>query len=663
MPTAPGTVRVLQATNGRSLADLLPGCSHPAADRLTVTTATGDGRRQQVADHIADGAVDCVVVDHEPPDDGVIELLDAVRADHPDLPVVLRTDNGSEELASDAIAAGVSAYLHTNEVDQLVDRVVDLAESYRGDRERDRQRERTADLLAQAERIADIGGWEIDTDTTELFWTDHLFDLLGVEGDTEPTLAGALDLCHEADRPVLEAAIDAALDVGTPVDEEVRIRRPDDERRWVRIRGIPVVDGDHVETFRGTVQDVTERRSRERVLREMHDIIADREAAFDQQVRDLLELGRTELGTRYGTLSKISGDDYTFEFVASDDDKVQAGNVVPVSATNCEVAASTEQTLVLGDIERDAPEETHRAGFAEWGIACYLGAPVFVDEAVYGTFCFYDTEPLAGQFSEWERTLVDLMSRWVSYELQRQQVTERLADQNEQLERFASIVSHDLRNPLSIIEGYVQQTVETGEIDHLSRVQSAIDRMDTLIDDMLLLSRSKDAIGDASTVDLADLVEDCWKTVPTETATLTAATDRSIRADETRLQQLLENLFRNSVEHGSTSSRAEPGDSVEHGSTGSRPEADDAIEHGGEGLTVTVGDLDGGFYFEDDGPGIPEDDRERIFNDGYSTSQDGTGLGLSIVAEIVDAHGWTVDVTEGTDGGARFEITGVDVVE
>jgi len=629
MSKASATLRVLHVTESRSLDDLLSACSHPAADRLTVTTATDDEGRPWVADRKAD----CIVVDHEPPSVEGIELLEAVRKERRELPVILRTDSGSEELASNAISAGVSAYLHTGQTEKLVDRVVELGEAYRADRERTQELERAADLLAKTERIADVGGWEIDPETREVFWTDHLFDLLAVEGDEEPPLGRALDVYHEEDRPIVESAVEAALENGEAFDIEVRFRRGDGGIGWLHVKGVPAVVDGRVETLRGAVQNVTERRNRERVLRELHDIIADREAAFGQQVRELLELGRTELDTRYGTLSKITDDQYSFEFVASDDDSVQEGDVVPVGATNCEIAASTEQTLVLGDVARDAPDETDRAGFTEWGIACYLGAPVFVDDAVYGTFCFYGTEPRAGQFSEWERTLVDLMSRWVSYELQRRQATERLAEQNEQLERFASIVSHDLRNPLSIIEGYVQQAIETGEVDQLSRVQSAVDRMDTLIDDVLLLSRSENAIGDRSAVDLAGLVEDCWKTVPTETATLSVSTDRSIHADKTRLRQLLENLFGNSTEHG------------------------------GEGVTVTVDDLDGGFYVEDDGPGIPEADREAVFEDGYSTSKGGTGLGLNIVSEIVEAHGWAIAVTEGTDGGARFELTGVEVVD
>jgi signal transduction histidine kinase len=81
-------------------------------------------------------------------------------------------------------------------------------------------------------------------------------------------------------------------------------------------------------------------------------------------------------------------------------------------------------------------------------------------------------------------------------------------------------------------------------------------------------------------------------------------------------------------------------------------------------VTVTVGELADcdGFYVADDGPGIPADERETVFESGYSTAADGTGFGLSIVEEIASAHGWAVRVTDSAEGGARFEVAGVDVV-
>lgn len=138
--------------------------------------------------------------------------------------------------------------------------------------------------------------------------------------------------------------------------------------------------------------------------------------------------------------------------------------------------------------------------------------------------------------------------------------------------------------------------------------------------------------------------------------------DRPIEADRFRLIQLLENLFRNSVEHGSTSNRAQPGDAVEHGSTGNQnaESPGDAVDHNDSGVEVTVGALNDGFYIADDGTGIPQEARDQAFERGYTTAADGTGLGLDIVSQVAAAHDWELSVGESSDGGFRVEFTGVE---
>ncbi|WP_277814717.1 sensor histidine kinase [Haloarcula limicola] len=87
-----------------------------------------------------------------------------------------------------------------------------------------------------------------------------------------------------------------------------------------------------------------------------------------------------------------------------------------------------------------------------------------------------------------------------------------------------------------------------------------------------------------------------------------------------------------------------------------------AIEHGTADTSVRLGLLDDerGLYVEDDGPGIPPEVRERVFESGHMTKADGTGFGLATVRQTVDAHGWSVDIRESVTGGARFEITGIE---
>ncbi|QLH84900.1 PAS domain-containing sensor histidine kinase [Halosimplex pelagicum] len=233
----------------------------------------------------------------------------------------------------------------------------------------------------------------------------------------------------------------------------------------------------------------------------------------------------------------------------------------------------------------------------------------------------------------------------------------RLSLQNERLESFANVVSHDLRNPLQVAIGLVDVERRDRDSDRLDRVADALDRMDRIVSDVLTVAREGSDLEDPTSVALAVVARDAWETVDTGAATLDVRTQTAVEGDPDRLDRLFANCFRNAVEHGSTNPRSQaPEDAVEHGSTSSRPEADDAVEHGGDGLTVSVVDTERGFAIEDDGVGIPVDDRERVFDAGVSRSSDGTGFGLDIVRTVAEAHGWTVTVGESETGGAAFEF-------
>lgn len=206
-----------------------------------------------------------------------------------------------------------------------------------------------------------------------------------------------------------------------------------------------------------------------------------------------------------------------------------------------------------------------------------------------------------------------------------------LERQNERLDAFASVASHDLRNPLSVAQGYLDIIKDDYEREEIILIDNALDRMNTLIVELLSLSKSGDTINDTEPALVDEVAGNAWRTVDTSDATLEMSAPKIvIMADKTRLQQLFENLFRN------------------------------ASEHGGRDVTVTIGTMDDGIYIADDGVGIPHAEREAVMKAGYTNAEDGTGIGLNIVSQIVSAHDWEIHVTESADGGARFEITNVE---
>jgi len=208
----------------------------------------------------------------------------------------------------------------------------------------------------------------------------------------------------------------------------------------------------------------------------------------------------------------------------------------------------------------------------------------------------------------------------------------KLRRQKDRLDEFASVVSHDLRNPLTVAQGRTEYLSEEYEDEHFDAVVRSLDRMEEIISDTLTLARQGEVVAEPESLDLATLADQCWNNVSVDEATIHIEDQATIPGDKSRLQHLFENLFRN------------------------------AIEHGGTDVTVRVGRTNQhGIYVEDDGPGIPEAAREAVFEPGHTSASGGTGFGLTIIKRIAEAHGWTVDIVDGTEGGARFEFTEIPV--
>ena len=676
-------------------------------DVETATSADGG------IDRLETREFDCVVSDYDMPGTDGIEFLEAVRASYPDLPFILFTGKGSEEVASEAISAGVTDYLQkeggTDQYAILANRIVNYVERSRATRERERQldaietaqegisildedgefvyvNEAYADLYGYApaemvdehwellyrpEDVAEIheevlptveaeGSWHGETVGVRAdgstFLEDHRLsmtangelvctvrdiseqryherrletlisnlpglvyrcrnepdwpmeyvrgeveELTGYQPSTIETTEGLWgeEILHPADRERAWETVQGALDAEESFELTYRIRTRDGTTKWVweRGRGIYTTDGD-LEALEGFVTDVTERKEMTEGLRETNALLstlfetlpvgvlaedADRDImAVNDQMFDLLDTPRPP-----------------DEVVGSD----------------CEALAETVSDLFVD------PE-----AFAE-RINALVAARTPVDGE---ELSLVDGRTLERSYRPIELPNGD-GHLWVYRDItDRAEQESTLVEQNERLEEFARIVSHDLRNPLTVATGRLELVAAECDSDHLDAVERAHDRMQVLIEDLLTLAREGARVREFETVDLASTVKSSWETIDRADATLVVDTDRSIRADHSRLKQLLENLFRNSVEHG------------------------------GDDVTVTVGALDDGFYVADDGPGIPADGRARVFEPGYSTGDGGTGFGLSIVQEIADAHGWTVSVTDSTNGGARFEITGVE---
>lgn len=218
-------------------------------------------------------------------------------------------------------------------------------------------------------------------------------------------------------------------------------------------------------------------------------------------------------------------------------------------------------------------------------------------------------------------------------------------------EEFVANVSHELRTPLSLIKGYAE-TLLDGAKDNpevatkfLQTIDRNARRLDLLIQDLLIISALESGRVSLSfgAVDLRELTEriitDFKSRADARHVRLVGAMpELSAHADEARLEQVLGNLLENAVKYGR-----------EHGcvTVGGRAVSDGWLE----------------LFVQDDGPGIPTEALERVFERFYrvdkarSREQGGTGLGLSIVKHIVQGHGGRVWVESEPGKGAKFCFT------
>jgi PAS domain S-box-containing protein len=707
---------------------------------------------------LEDGAFDCVVSDYDMPGRSGVEFLREVRERHGDLPFVLFTGKGSEEVASAAISAGVTDYLQkgsgTDRYTILANRIENAVGHYRSQRNLEENRRRLSLFIEQsplgvigydetftiatvnpaAEEILGYDADELVGGTWKPFVPEgyhrHVAaverELLSDKGgyhscnenvrkdgerivcewhnrvvtDEDGTVVSVFSLFrdvteeHEARerlrrserryRTLVENFPDGGVflfdedcrcllaggselgRVGIDPDERVGSRPhehypeaiADDlvtyfrkalageehvfeqsyQGERYRVHTLPITDDDGtVSEGMAVSQNVTEQRSREIRLERLHDA-----------TRELIHAETSEAVV--AAVVEAADDILGFSIVMARLYDAAAGGLVPVAASDT-VGEVFGERPVFGPESGSLNWRAYEAGetrvyddIREADFAVDTGTDLrtlmILPIGEFGTLSVGETA--VGALDETDVFLARILVTAAEAALE---ATEREAElrrkhdelerQNERLDQFAGVVSHDLRNPLNVAQGRLEFAREGRDDPHLEAVSRALDRMETLIENVLLLAREGDAALDTEPTGLREVLGSCREGVESGEVTLVAATDRAVVADPGRLQQLLGNLVCN------------------------------AAEHGGDAATVTLGELDAGtgFYVEDDGEGIPEGDREAVLEPGFSTSADGTGFGLSIVEKIAEEHGWTVSVTESDDGGARFEFEGVEFVD
>lgn len=471
-------------------------------------------------------------------------------------------------------------------------------------KERERELEQQRKRLTIALEGSKAGVWEWVPETDQVVWhesTEQLFDL--EPGTFEGTYQAFTDRVHDDDLQILEEAIEDALPSRDPFEAEYRIHTDSGDELWIHAHG-EFADIEGLEPrYIGVITDISERKERERELEET------------------TEWYRTLLDTAPDAV-----------FVANAETGV-------IRETNQAVTRllGRQREEIVGMHQTDLHPPERAEEYTEL-FEKHVAAGTGRDETLGKQVDIYVLDADGNQVPvEINARAVEiggehLIQGYFRDITERKERERELQRQNERLDEFVSVVSHDLRNPLHTLSASLE-LLETSNTDELQRCQRSAKRMERLLNDLLTLARHGQTDVEEEPRRLDGLVRECVQASLPSEVEVSIETDMTVVADQVRFKQLLENLFANSVHHG------------------------------GPDVSITVGHLDGGFFVEDNGVGIPANKRDEIFEVGFSTSDDGTGFGLNIVRRVVGSHGWDIRVTDSDSGGARFEITGVETQE
>ena len=276
----------------------------------------------------------------------------------------------------------------------------------------------------------------------------------------------------------------------------------------------------------------------------------------------------------------------------------------------------------------------------------YASSPLVTPHGVaIGTLCVFDDE--VGDLTPERSDALMLLAHQVVEVLELRRLTHDLAQSNRELEMFAGRVSHDLRNPLTALTGFIELAADSPEMANAPRASRALDRADAAAHrmadmishllDFARISGSRPVWDDVALEDVARaIIDDLDAELVATRARILVDAPVTLRGSPTLLRALLQNLVANSVKFGHAA--------------GVSPQVEIRAKRLSGGWRITV---------DDNGPGIPAQARDQVFDlmdRGSAEGVPGLGIGLSTCRRVVDAHGGRIGIADSPLGGAQVWV-------
>ncbi|EDP65362.1 hypothetical protein BAL199_11916 [alpha proteobacterium BAL199] len=397
-----------------------------------------------------------------------------------------------------------------------------------------------------------------------------------------------------------------------------------------------------------------------RSLQQFQQASTDVELSLDQRIESILQFGMERFGMEQGAVSRTRDDEYVVEHSVGRSAARPRGTRFELDITYCWHTLNAGHAKAYHDIAHSAlaGEPCHQ----KFGLNAYIGAPVLVNDAVYGTVNFTAHDARPHPFTDGDLAFVELIARWLGMELDREFTLENLALATDQAEKaarakaeFLANMSHEIRTPMNGVIGLSGLALKSELPEHARDYLEKINRSSLIllriIDDILDFSKIEagQMSIEATEFDLDDVLQDVATLIadrqeqkPVEVV-FSSEPDlpRTLVGDPHRLGQILLNLIGNALKF------TEAGEIVVRISATERLE--DQLR-----LQVSVADT---------GIGMTDEQMARLFKafsqaDGSTTRRfGGTGLGLAICKQLVELMGGTISVESTPGAGSTFSFT------
>ena len=481
---------------------------------------------------------------------------------------------------------------------------------------------RSEERLDQAIKTSGLGFWEWDLSTNVEYWSPRYKELIGYKSEDKiVSYEDFKKLLHPDDSDRVLQATQAHLDTAVPYKSEYRLKHKEGHYIWVQDNARASRDSNNrALRMIGTIEDITERKLRSLHLRELNErwTLAAKLSAMGYWKIDLVE-NTLDWSEEIYKIHKVSPETFTpsveaaLKFYHEDDRDFVTQKIQ--SAIEDAKPFDFEARLVLRDNDQRMVSAKSSVDLDETGRAV----------SIFGVFrdITKDREREAAL-----KALLDELSR-----------------SNEELNRFSYVCSHDMKEPVRMIEAMSEMLLDPKILsDHeqrdelLNRINTNMSRLRGIIDSLLAYSRVEAKV-EFTAIPLDKVMEEVMEALSLNIAEQDAEIDVGkmpvIHGARVHFVQLFQNLLGNAMKHAN---KEEP-----HVRIRSKTKANKII--------ITV---------EDDGPGIPKASQDRVFELFGRLKRrdetDGTGLGLSICKKIVNQYEGTIECSDSELGGAKFTI-------